>query len=48
MQFGVGQLPQQEIAEPLLTAGANQEIRIGLSGRVQLGRHSPFIDGIWV
>jgi hypothetical protein len=29
MQFGVGQLPEQEVADALLAAGADEEIGLG-------------------
>src|SRR6185369_2955082 len=33
-QLGVGRLPQQEIADPLLAAGADHQVRVGnLSGQ---------------
>ena len=34
-QFGVGGLPQEEIAQPLLAAGADHQIGIGPRGRVE-------------
>jgi hypothetical protein len=37
VQLGVGQLPEQEVADPLLTAGADQQVGIGLAGGVELG-----------
>lgn len=29
MQFGVGAFPEEKIAEPLLSSGANQQIHVG-------------------
>ena len=40
----VRDLPQQEVAHPHLAAGANQQIGIGLSGRVQELREAPLIE----
>ena len=48
MQFGIGQLPEQEIAEPLLTTGADQQIWIGLARGVQLGREGALINSLRV
>src|SRR5919106_638760 len=34
-QLGIGELPQHEVAEPLLAAGSDQELGIGQTERVQ-------------
>src|SRR6266478_2121478 len=43
--FRVGDLPQQEIADAHLSAGANQQIRVRQSRGVQTLRHFLFGDG---
>src|SRR3954469_11418373 len=43
-QLGVGALPQQEIADALLTAGADQKVRIGHAGGQQLALEQVFVD----
>src|SRR5262249_21100891 len=45
-QLGVGTLPQQEIADALLAAGADQQIRIGHARRQQLLLEARFVDAI--
>src|SRR4051812_27413965 len=36
-QFGIGRLPQKEIADPLLSAGSDQQVRIGNVAGQQAG-----------
>ena len=44
VDFGVGELPQQEIADAPLATGADQQIRIALTSGVQLGGKLLLID----
>src|SRR5216684_1646883 len=43
-EFGVGRLPQQEIADPLLAAGANDEVGIRHEGRQQMLADRHLVD----
>src|SRR5262249_37802455 len=43
-QLGVGALPQQEIADALFAAGANQQVRIAYAGGQQLALEAVFVD----
>src|SRR5882672_10407850 len=43
-QFGVGALPEQEIADALFAAGADEQIRIGDARSQQLTLEARFID----
>ncbi len=43
-QFGVADLPQQEVADPHLAGGADQQIGIGHAGRVEVVRDARFVD----
>src|SRR6202034_3748825 len=36
VKFRICALPQQEAAEPLLAGGADDQVRVGLAGRVQV------------
>jgi len=38
IEFGVGELPEQEVADPLLTAGADEEVGLGRVGHHQVRR----------
>src|SRR3989338_4371550 len=44
IELGVGGLPQQEIGEPLLARGPDQQVRIGELGGVELPGEHGFID----
>ena len=44
VQLGVGQVPQQEIADPLLAAGADQEVRIRQAVQLQGAPRIGFVD----
>ena len=48
MNLGIGQLPEQEIADPLLAAGPNQQIRIRLACSEQLCCQGILIDLRWL
>ena len=37
-ELGVGELPEQEVADPLLAAGADQQIGVGDAGRARDAR----------
>ncbi len=41
-ELGVRRLPEQEVRDPLLAGGADDEIRIGELGRVEVGRDVRF------
>ena len=43
MNLGVGKLPQEEVAEPHLAAGADHEIEIRQMTGVQIARYGFFI-----
>src|SRR3954469_16356105 len=43
-ELGVGELPQEEIGDPQLTGGANQEVWVGHLGRVQVRRECLLVD----
>src|SRR5215475_8130085 len=43
-QLGIGALPQQEIADPLLAADADQEVRVGHARRGQTGFEQRLVD----
>src|SRR5438270_47151 len=45
-QLGVGALPQQEIADALLAAGADQQIRVGHAGGQQLALEARLVDAL--
>src|SRR5271170_2522432 len=45
-QLGVGTLPQHEIADALLAAGADQQVGIGHARRQQLALESILVDAI--
>src|SRR5258707_8243308 len=45
-QFGVGALPEQEIADALFAAGADQEVGIGHARRQQLALEAILVDAI--
>ena len=42
--LGIGDLPQQEVADAHLAARANQQVRIGLAGRVEKAREALFVQ----
>ena len=44
VQLCIRDLPQQEVADPLLSAGADQQIGIGKTGRVQVAPHDGFVN----
>ena len=44
IDFRVSQLPQQKVAQPHLTAGANHQIGIGQMPRVEMTRHRVLVD----
>ena len=46
-QLGIGQVPQQEIADALLAAGANQQVRIRNTRQRQLPRDRRIVDLRW-
>ena len=48
VQLGVGQLPEQEVADALFAAGANQQVRINLPGSEELIGKLVLIDGTWL
>ena len=35
VEFGVGRLPQQEVAQAVLAAGADQQVRVGHIGGIE-------------
>src|SRR5262252_2046175 len=43
-QLGIGALPQQEIADPLLAAGADQQVRVGQTRRQKLALEQVLVD----
>src|SRR5476651_1716638 len=43
-EFGVGALPEKEIADALLAAGANEQIRIGDARSQELALEARFVD----
>jgi hypothetical protein len=42
IQLGVGDLPEQEIADAHLAGGADEQVRIGQAGRVQVRGNGVF------
>src|SRR5687767_3108329 len=46
VKFGVGELPEQEVADPLLARGPDQQVGIGQRRRVELARERRFINRI--
>src|SRR5262245_46493942 len=45
-QLGIGALPQQEIADALLAAGADQQVGIGHARRQEFTLEALFVDGV--
>ena len=43
VDLGVGELPEQEVAEPHLAAGANHQVRIGQMACLEVPRNGFFI-----
>ncbi len=41
VELGVGQLPEQEVADALLAAGADEQIRLGRVGSSTVRRRTP-------
>ena len=44
IEFAVGTLPQHEIAQPYLAAGADDQLRVRNAGRVQIGGKQCFVQ----
>ncbi len=42
--FGVADLPEQEIADPHFAGGANQQIGVGRAGRIEMIGDRRFVD----
>src|SRR6478735_7497815 len=45
-QLGIGTLPEQEIADALLAAGADQEVGVGHAGGQQLALEQILVDAL--
>ena len=48
VNLGVGQLPEQEIADPVFAAGADQQIWILFASREQFGGDDVLVDAVGV
>src|SRR5688572_24861762 len=46
VNFGVREIPQQEIADAVIAAGADEQVRIGNIREFQFGREAFFVDVI--
>jgi len=43
-QLGVGELPQQEVRDPILAGGSHQHVGVGHVGRVQVAAQDLLVD----
>jgi hypothetical protein len=46
MDLGVRQVPQQEIADAVIPAGADEEVRVGHARELQRVGEAALVDGI--
>src|SRR5919108_638203 len=46
VQLGVGEIPQQEIADAVIAAGADEQVRVAGVGQRQLARETLLVDGV--
>src|SRR5262245_25574473 len=46
VQLGIGQVPQQEIADAVVATGADEEVRIADFAQRELAREAGFVDGL--
>ena len=48
VDLGVRDLPEQEVADPALAGGADEQVRLGYAGGVQAGLERLLVDGVGV